>query len=60
MSSRQWNMQTPAELLASNENTDIARNTRAHERLLFGASPVKMYIYNIVSAAGASEENLRT
>ena len=41
---------------ALNENTYIAQNARAHKRLFFGASPTKMYLYNIASAAGASEE----
>ena len=49
-------MSTPAKLQALNENTYIAQNARAHKRLFFGASPAKMYIYNIASAAGASEE----
>ena len=52
-------MYTPAKLQALDENNDIAPNARAHERLLFGAAPAKMYIYTIASAAGASEENLR-
>ena len=47
-------MWTLAKLQALNENTYIAPNLGAHERLFFGASPAKIYIYII-----ASEENLR-
>ena len=53
------NVSTPAKLQFLYEKTDIAPHARARERLFLGEFPAKMYTYNIASAAGASEENLR-
>ena len=49
--------QSPLSLTKTHMKQHIAPNARAHECLLFGAPPAKIYIDNIASAAGASGEN---
>ena len=49
-------MKTTAKLLALDENTDIVPNARAHERLLFGASPARKKM-ELIYRDRRSEEN---